>query len=292
MEPTYKAHHEKAQNIYANANGTPKNNLTLDDLRVQIVKPNQANNVIELPDNYMKIVNSLAKQASERFEKKECCFFPPKVNPKNDVTLRLRDEENYHITGIEELAQHILPQLEAKYYHSYLHLEKCYFYRSFPTNNKPRTSWLWHYDNHPTEIHKVIVYLTDVTEDSGPFEYIRNKEKVAKVIAPSRQGLKHWKGPKWKSSRVPLDVIDDYLKSGYEAHRAVGGKGTMLIFDNNCVHRANVARKGHRDVMALQIRPAKMKMRPYLSRNWTGGFEANDIVKDPDIIKPSKKFAK
>jgi len=292
MEPTYEAHHEKAKAIYAKDNGPSKSKLALSDLGVQLVYPNLASDVIELPENYMKLVNKLAKQAEERLSRKECCFFPPGVNPKEDVTLRLRDEENYSISGIEELAQSILPQLERKYYHSYLHLEKCYFYRSFPTDNAPRTSWLWHYDNHPTEIHKVIIYLTDVTEDSGPFEYIRNKDGVAKVIPPSRRGISHWKGPKWKASRVPIDVIDEYLKAGYEAHKAVGKKGTMLIFDNNCVHRANVAKSGHRDVFAMQIRPAKTQMRPYLSRDWTGGFEANDIVKDPDIIKPSKKFAK
>jgi hypothetical protein len=289
MEKNYKIHYEKAKAEYAK-NNPVSSKLKMEDINVTIVNPALKTNPIDLPANYMQLIDGIADQVTKKFEVKENCFFPPDVKPDEDVSLRLEDKQGFTINGVEDLCQAIFPQLESKYFHSYLHLEKAYFYRNIITKNAPRTSWLWHYDNHPNEIHKVIIYLTEVTDTSGPFEYLKSPDGKAVIMAPSRTGMDHWKGPKWPNSRVPKDVMNDYLKKGYVATKVVGPKGLMMIFDNNCIHKANVGKTGYRDVISLQIRPSKTKLTPYMSPKWTGGFQANDIIKDPDVIAPYSKF--
>lgn len=293
MTKSYREHHIKAMDLYKkqepekSGKGRPLNKCPLD-----VVKPDGNSELLSLPDNYMDLVSNIAKQANDRFNDKKHCFFPPNLNKNEDVSLRLNQNAALEIKEVEQLAEYLLPQLEENLYSSYLHVDKCYFYRNFVTKNKERTSWLWHYDNHPTEIYKVMIYLTDVGEKTAPFEYLATPDGEPKMIEPSRQGILKWGGPKWPRSRVPADVMQKFLDKGYKKTKVTGPQGTILVFDNNCIHKANVARTALRDVLVYQIRPAHMKMRPYISPKWTGGFEANDIVKDPSIIKPTGKFAK
>ncbi len=130
--------------------------------------------------------------------------------------------------------------------HSFLHLDKVYVCRSLAMTNTAQFSWLRHYDNHPAGIQKILVYLNNVDNDQGPFEYLRSHYGVARIIRPSRDGLRYRKAPEWKGSRIPTRIMEAFLRSGYETHRVLGPAGTMIVFDNNCVHRANLASTHYR----------------------------------------------
>lgn len=292
MKKDYTSHYKLAQDEYRRDNQNHSRSASIDDINVTLVNPHRKSPKFNLPANYMQLVNEISDQINSKLSDDRFCFFPPDRPREKDVVIRLKESEQFKINGVEELAKSILPQLEEKFFNSYLMVDHLYFYRNIITDAPPLTSWLWHYDNHPKEIHKIMIYLSDVTEDSGPFEYLKDQNGKPVIISPSRTGVNNWSSPKWPRSRVPSDVLEDFLSRGYKPCKVTGPKGTMLIFDNNCIHKANIGKSGHRDVMVFQIRPSLKKFDHYIDPLWTGGFETNDIHKDPFETKPYCKWKK
>jgi hypothetical protein len=57
--------------------------------------------------------------------------------------------------------------------------------------------------------------------------------------------------------------------------------GTAILFDDNVLHRATLARTGHRDALVFQIRPAAFRPDSYIDPRWTGSFGHDDFNQDP-----------
>ena len=95
-------------------------------------------------------------------------------------------------------------------------------------------SELWHFDNFPADAFKILVYLSDVEEEQGPFEY-----KVPVDYRPLRPGLP------LQSTRCAEDG---------QGQVVLGGPGTTIIFKNNIVHKGNYCRRGYRDAVMIGLR--------------------------------------
>lgn len=95
-------------------------------------------------------------------------------------------------------------------------------------------SELWHFDNFPADAFKILVYLSDVEEEQGPFEY-----KVPVDYRPPRPGLP------LQSTRCAEDG---------QGQVVLGGPGTTIIFKNNIVHKGNYCRRGYRDAVMIGLR--------------------------------------
>ena len=106
-------------------------------------------------------------------------------------------------------------------------------------------------------------YLSDVLQNTAPFEYLRKKT----THEPVR--VKGGMPPKYPKSRVPNDVIENYIANGYEAHKVLGPTGTMLLFDEKIIHRGNMGVNGHRDVVILQLKPVAFKPEKYIDPRWS-----------------------
>ena len=117
-------------------------------------------------------------------------------------------------------------------------------------------------------------HLTDVGPLNAPFEYVRRKG--------SGEPVKYAPQPLLGNSRVSAAHVDKLLASGHETVKATGPQGTMLIFDDNVLHRATFAREGRRDALVYQIRPAVFKPEERLDRRWSGSFEHVDFNPRPD----------
>ena len=96
----------------------------------------------------------------------------------------------------------------------------------------------WHRDNNYDHGFKALVYLSDVNENNGPFEYIRKSFSISNHLLdfpyPDKYQFTH-------------DQIDAYLKKRPDLHCVVNGKaGTVVVFNVNGIHRGRPVKAGCR----------------------------------------------
>jgi hypothetical protein len=266
----------------------------LGDLGARICAPGALDNALELGPRYDALVRRLAEDVSARFDlTRECTMFPAvtaEALPERvqDVAairtgecISLQLKEYVELAALPELAAEVVRELEAKIYAAHVIVDKVYVYRNLITRQAPQVSWLWHYDNHPNEISKVMIYLTDVTDKTAPFEFMAaERSGQALSLAPL---------PLVGTSRLAPDTLERYMEQGYRSRRVTGKAGTLILFDNNIAHRANVATEGHRDVLVLQVRPATFRPASPLDRRWTGSFAHVDFSPNPYVYRPRLK---
>jgi hypothetical protein len=266
----------------------------LSDLGARVWAPGGLDNHFELGPRYDALVRRLGDDVSARFElTRECTMFPAvtatalpervqdvaEIRAGECISLQLK--EYVELTALQELAAEVVRELEAKIYGAYVIVDKVYVYRNLVTRQAPQVSWLWHYDNHPNEISKVMIYLTDVTDKTAPFEFLAaERSGKALSLAPS---------PLVGTSRLGPDALERYMDLGFRSRRVTGKAGTLILFDNNIAHRANVATEGHRDVLVLQVRPATFRPASPLDRRWTGSFAHVDFSRNPYAYSPRLK---
>jgi hypothetical protein len=133
----------------------------------------------------------------------------------------------------------IRPILSA-YYRSNYYYREMDCYRSQPVGSAFSGSYAWHRDNYPPGSLKVIGYLTDVLAvDDGPLV----------VAAGSQRGFQPELGK--VGPRVPREDVEGRL----ELRACLGKKGTLVLFNNNAVHRAANPLRGYREVFNALILP-------------------------------------
>ena len=123
---------------------------------------------------------------------------------------------------------------------------------------------------------------TDVTEGTAPFEYLRDTRTSKPVLGTPI-------APLHVRSRVDDSRIAGWLRNGCQSQAVIGRAGTMIVFDDNVIHRGTLARGRHRDVLVFQVRPATFRAEPHLDRRWTGSFQHVDVNGDPYDITPHVK---
>ena len=89
-----------------------------------------------------------------------------------------------------------------------------------------RNMWL-HFDR--LRSLKVMVYLSDVSEDSGAFSVVPESHKVGHFL---RTGFKNVEGYENKKNRIKLDYPHLYE----EPIKICGPKGTVIFFDSDIFH--------------------------------------------------------
>lgn len=198
---------------------------------------------------------------------------------KNHITNALSQYYSKKI-DLSRIAKQIVPDVELLY-GCHLYVDKTYIYRSYYQPTK-QTSWLWHYDNNPKSVLKIMIYLTDVDETQAPFQYVSGD-----LNEPSRNGPDDW-GPPTNGSRIPDSYVD--LK---EVKSVVGPKGFSFIQNPNCTHRATVPEDGKtRDILVLRVRPI-VKTVPYITKKFTTGIQTSDTVPiDPLALKITRPNGK
>ena len=284
---SYTAHYLETKEVYGSIErpqGAPLKSLA--EVRVDVFFPGEGKQYLSLPFGYLDLVDRLKHEVNARFELSRNCIFFPKLNV-SDVPEKIADVASVKkgevialqlrscldVAGLEDLCALLLPQLERNVYGSYLLAEKVYIYRNLVSRCDEQISWIWHYDNHPSEILKIMIYLSDVDEQHGPFEYLGSSYTCdAKLIEPT---------PLCGYGRIPAKVLQRYLADGHKSYKVIGPRGTVILFDNNIVHRANIAKKGIRDAIVLQVRPSLFHPPRYLDPEWTGSFPHVDFNPDP-----------
>jgi len=258
------------------------NNASLYDFTYAVQKPHEKG-FLNLSKEYYENINVMSRYIKETIVDKK-----NQINTSKSATEEpiLRYKNVWSIPKLEDICQEILPQIESSIFNSYSYLYGLYVYRNKPCKETPRASWLWHYDNHPKEILKLMIYLTDTHEDTGCFEILTDKS--GKAIKKETQRIDH---KKWKSnhSRIVGKELEDYIKSGSKTKKITGDKGTICLFDNNIIHRASTAKREYRDAIVLMFRPWDQEVRPYISKDYTGSNNHVDVFKDPQFFGAKRK---
>lgn len=121
-----------------------------------------------------------------------------------------------------------------------------YCYRNQPVP-AVQGSYAWHNDNYPTGSLKVMTYLTPVRSlEDGPLT----------VAKGSHAGFEPNLG------RVGDRFEDAWVKERFELVHAFGEPGTVIVFNNNSVHRAWDPSRGHREALNFTVFPSLLPPEP------------------------------
>lgn len=287
----YSHHYRRAQAAFRQSSVETTPAIGPRQVGVQVVAPGSGG-IIRLPADFSSRVDRVAAAAAAALDDSSRCRFVPPVRSGpmtantreiaevargEVITIQLLDP--LPLDGLRELGEPIVDEIERRIYGSFVLVDRVYVYRSPVSRQTPMRSWLWHYDNHPREMLKVMVYLTDVDEASAPFEYLRDAATGQPV--PGRP-----LAPTHGTSRVPIADVSRLQAAGARPERVTGPRGTVLLFDDNVIHRATLAASRHRDVLVLQLRPATFRAEPRFDPRWTGSFPHRGFNVDPADLLP------
>ncbi len=111
----------------------------------------------------------------------------------------------------------------------------------------------WHSDEHRIDQLHLIINLSDVTEDDGPF-HIQSLERTKDLI---KSGYR---------SRSNYRLSDEIMEDPNHVVKATGPKGTAILANTElCLHKAGNPLQGHiRDIITFLIIPSSKP----LPENW------------------------
>lgn len=119
-------------------------------------------------------------------------------------------------------------------------------FRTLPKEQWSRNLHL-HFD--PYRALKFMVYLTDVTKETGAFRYIPATQSVGKVLR-ERNSLED----NLRSNTYTLEAHPDHTSLVNEVVYIEGKAGTLLIFDTDCIHAGGVLERGERKTIVAHSR--------------------------------------
>jgi hypothetical protein len=171
-----------------------------------------------------------------------------------------------------------------KLYGSEFRIEWLDCYRSYA--GERQAAWLWHIDNVPPYILKVLVYLTDSDIETGVTEFLSGGDtrlfKSAGYFGVTRD-----------ERRTDLAEFARLRNLAYRPISLSMKCGDAIIFNTNCLHRGGAVKRGFRDVMSFQILPSRISWRQHLEQSGlarvqaAGGFPVDPFM--PNLPAPSSR---
>lgn len=100
----------------------------------------------------------------------------------------------------------------------------------------------WHRDYVKRTQTKALIYLSDVNEENGPFQYILGTHKLRSVL--DVQLKINSKFDQYRFSKEDIDLL--LKKTNYELKTVSGLKGTLILVDTRGLHRGKPIEEGVR----------------------------------------------
>jgi hypothetical protein len=99
----------------------------------------------------------------------------------------------------------------------------------------------WHRDSFYSQF-KALVYLTDVTEDNGPFELLPGSHHLSSVLTGIKKvGLSYMQN---RISDIEVQRLEELLKISCKP--LIGNAGTLVLFNSSLIHRGRPIKSGER----------------------------------------------
>lgn len=95
----------------------------------------------------------------------------------------------------------------------------------------------WHRDNHDMQF-KTIMYLSDVTEKNGNFQFLTNSSKKQIGFPTPRT--------KFYNTRFSDEIVKSLISEKNKVINIVGKEGTIILVDTTYIHRGNIILEGER----------------------------------------------
>jgi hypothetical protein len=155
--------------------------------------------------------------------------------------------------GIYKVLESVSPVIES-FYGSYWQPYWISLQQNFPGTADAASSFAWHIDDNPRQLMKIFIYFNDVYESNGAFRAFTYP--VSKSLLEA--GFKSW-SEKLRIENQPM--INDYYAAHHDDLKVLEGKaGTVLMFDNNLVHKGTPPREGFRHLAQIEIYPSMTKV--------------------------------
>lgn len=121
-------------------------------------------------------------------------------------------------------------------------------WRTFPVDDPPGDSQLWHRDQDDRYILKAFLYLSEVSADAGPLTYIPGSHKKGRLhVKPER-----FKEPGHGNWRTRDDQMDRVVPRERWLE-ATGPRGTLVFVDTAGFHKGGFSRTTERNVFTAMF---------------------------------------
>lgn len=176
----------------------------------------------------------------------DCESFKESINEligNENYSWKDSEDSDFRIFGFENMntkSVDIFQKLETQYasYVSRKTLEKTLManFVKFKENNKGSGGG-WHRDSLNRRQLKFMVYLSDVNEDNGPFQYLKGSHVFSSKFRTNGAG--------YKKVRYTQEEISKYSRS-WPLVNCIGKKGSCVVFDSSGLHRGSPLKHGNR----------------------------------------------
>lgn len=114
----------------------------------------------------------------------------------------------------------------------------------------------WHRDAFYSQ-YKALLYITDVTEDNGPFEILPGSHHLASVLTGiEKAGLGYMQN---RLSDTEVCRLEKFLKTPRKS--LIGTAGTLILFNSSSVHRGRPIQFGERLALTNYYFPISRDLR-------------------------------
>ena len=110
----------------------------------------------------------------------------------------------------------------------------------------------WHRDSVFKKQYKSILYLTDVDEENGPFQFVMGSHNKSTIYSSIKRN-----GFTAHQNRISNDSVNTFLQShqGFESKICTASKGTVILVDTSGIHRGMPIIKGSRYALTNYFYP-------------------------------------
>ncbi len=140
-------------------------------------------------------------------------------------------------------------------------------WHTFATNGGPRESQLWHRDREDFRILKLFLYLSDVDENSGSFNYVPGTHRKGKYRSLEPEHFLEGGVRRSTDEQMQAAIPEDRWK------KCTGKKGTLIFADTSGYHKGGEARTKDRLM--------------YTCMYTSPASESERLIKFPDDFDPS-----
>lgn len=255
-----------SKKIYGN-NSTLRQNLagqlTFAAARIKSEEIDYEGGLFDIPSSEIVLENSIETSEIDEFRKN----FDKNIekygeiteNPKGEIKQRMLTDESFNFIENDMDYRKLFPE-EAKnaiqdYYGSHFKVVGIRAYRNYHVSDSEinqdqlgALTQLWHLDSFSPSFLRLFVPLNDVTEESGPTEYISERD-TSKILS--------------KFSRKEYSLQPDNVEKEVDVKNFTVEKGSCYLLNVfQHLHRAQSQDSGHhRDIVVFNIVP-DVKLEP------------------------------